>query len=411
VPVINPRHLEILTPRILILDDERQIHSSVRLRLGIDYEVVCCSSAQQALEAVATSRFDLCFVDIHMPQMDGLTFIEKARQRDPALGYVVLSAFDSSENLHRAVRLHVFDFISKPLPERDEFEARVPGWIGRTRAKRREQALVQQADVLHHDLDSARLEREVELVASETARDALLQTANLLTTIQAHLLNAASLATARSKSDVNFLPLSRNLEEARKTASAAVTIADSFFGSAYASRDSSPGLIDPGIRQAISIANRISSAEAANKTVDLTSTLSGDHIAVQGLSGIEFLLMMTPLIGAALLRADSNSTVGINLQPVSRLEAVAKEPLFRGYLWANRKTAPLSQPGVLITITAASSPLHRADAEGWLKGDSGSLATISARGLVAGLQKSRGFLAIALAPSSGKFQLVLALPA
>jgi DNA-binding response OmpR family regulator len=408
--VINPRHLELLTPRILVLDDERQIQSSLRLRLAKDYEVVCCSHAHQALEAVATGRFDLCFVDIHMPEMDGLTFIENARQTDAALGYVVLSAFDSSENLHRTVRLHVFDFIGKPLPERHEFEARIPGWIERTRSQRREQALVQQADLLHRDLDSARLDREVELVASETARDALLQTANLLTTIQAHLLSAASLSAARAKIDPTLMSLSRNLEEARKTASAAVGVADSFFGSAYASRDSSPGLIDSGIRQAISIANRMSSADAENKTVDLTSSLSNGHVSAHGLSGIELLLMVVPIIGAALLRAEASSTVGINLQSLARLDMAPKEPRFRGYLWANRKNAPLSHPGVLVTVTAAAPALQRAEAEAWLKGDSGPLSTISARGLVAGLQKSRGLLAISVAPSSGGFQVLLALP-
>ncbi len=94
---------------------------------------------KSALLALAKDRFDLCLVDIYMPEMDGLDFIEAAQRSDPALGYVVLSAFDSSENLRRTIPLHVFEFITKPLPERDGFEARIPEWVDRTRAQRRDQ--------------------------------------------------------------------------------------------------------------------------------------------------------------------------------------------------------------------------------------------------------------------------------
>ncbi|MEO7412013.1 MAG: response regulator [Opitutaceae bacterium] len=393
-----------------MVDDERQIQASLRLRLARDYEVVCCSHARDALTAVAASRFDLCIVDIHMPEMDGLTFVENAQRADPSLGYVVLSAFDSNENLRRTIPLHVFDFIGKPLPARLGFEARIPGWIERTRAQRREHDLIQQSKVIHHTLDSARLEREVELVASETARDALLQTANLLTTIQAHLLSAATWSASRARNDPGVAQLSRNLEEARKTANAAVIVADSFFGSAYATRDSSPAVIDSGLRQAIGIANRMSSAEAANKDVDFTTTVADENLSVQGMTGIEFLLMASPLLSAALRRAETNTTVGISVQPIARLDVVAKEISFRGFLWANRKTALLSHRGVLITMTAAGPSLSRDQAEAWLKGDSGPLASISARGVVGGLQKCRGFLGVSLSPGNGGFQLALALP-
>ena len=129
--------VELMTPRILIVDDERQIHASLRLRLGRDYELVCCFNAREALARLQQERFELCIADIHMPQMDGLTFIETAQKTDPALGYVVLSAFDSDENLRRTIPLQVYDFLSKPLPDRAGFEARIPAWIDATRRRRR----------------------------------------------------------------------------------------------------------------------------------------------------------------------------------------------------------------------------------------------------------------------------------
>ena len=360
------------------------------------------------MRTLAEERFDLCLVDIHMPEMDGLAFIEAAQRSDPGLGYVVLSAFDSSENLRRTIPLHVFEFIGKPLPERDGFEARIPEWINRTRTQRRDQALARQAGAISQDLDLARMEREVELVASETARDALLQTANLLTTIHAHLVSATSMVAARARTDPSATQLLRNLEEARKTADAAASVAAGFFDSAYASRDSAPALIDSGIREAIGIAVRMSHAEVANKAVDFAAFDS--RLALQGLSGIDFLLMLVPAIGAALTLADANTTVSIRGQHLVRLEAAMKDPQLRSYLWVNRKHALTSHPSVLITVTTTATPLSRTQVEAWFRGEDGPLATVSARGLLAGLEKCRGLLAMPVDPQTKQFSLVLVLP-
>ena len=399
---------DLVTPRILVVDDERQIHASLRLRLGKQYELVCCFDAQAALRALASERFDLCLVDIHMPEMDGLAFIEAAQRADPELGYVVLSAFDSSENLRRTIPLHVFDFLGKPLPERDGFEARLPEWIDRTRAQRRDQALARQAGAINQDLDLARLEREVELMASETARDALLQTANLLTTIHAHLVSAVAAVAPRARTESSAAQLWRNLEEARKTADAAASVAAGFFDSAYASRDSSPALVNSGIRDAIGIAARMSQASAANKIVDFVSLET--RLPVRGLSGIEFLLLMVPAIAAALTLAGANTTVGIRGQPLARLDVAARDPGLRGFLWVNRKHALTSQPGVLISVITAAPSLTRAQTEAWLRGEAGPLAAVSPRGLVAGIQKSHGLVALSVLPHLKQFRLILALP-
>ena len=136
---INP--LDLMPPRILVVDDETQIHASMRLRLADENELVFSSSGSDALCKIAQQRFDLCFADIHMPEMDGLSFIDKARTVDPCLGYVVLSAFDTDDNLRRTIPLQVYEFITKPLPERRDFEARISNWVEATRKRRRERQL------------------------------------------------------------------------------------------------------------------------------------------------------------------------------------------------------------------------------------------------------------------------------
>lgn len=402
----NP--VELMTPRILVVDDERQIHASLRLRLGRDYELVCCSSAREALARLQAERFDLCIADIHMPQMNGLTFIETAQKIDPSLSYVVLSAFDTDENLRRAIPLQVCEFLPKPLPDKAGFEARIPEWVEATRRRRREHELAGEASGIASDRDIARLERDIEIVASETARDALLQTANLLTTIHAHLMTTTGALAPRAKLDAGIAHVLRGLEEARRTADAAMTVAEGFFGSAYGNRDSSPALVDSGLRDAVSIASRINRANETNKTVDISGF--DDRVPVRGVSGIEFLLMMVPAIGAALSAARQDTTTRIQAGSLGRLDCIAKDSAWRDYFWINRRNALLSHPGLVLSLAAPGPALSRAEAEAWLQGTHAPLAHLAARGLLHGIQQARGLLGFAVTSPPGDFRLVLVLP-
>ena len=65
---------------------------------------------------------------------------------------------------------------------------------------------------------------------------------------------------------------------------------------------------------------------------------------------------------------------------------------------------------MLFTVSAAAPAFSRAQAEAWLKGEHGPLAGVSPRGLVAGLQKCGGLLALSLSPHAPQFTLLLALP-
>lgn len=397
-----------LTPRILAVDDERQIHASLRLRLASQYELVCCLDPQEALRRLQAERFDLCIVDIHMPRIDGLKFIQTAQPHDPALGFVVLSAFDTDDNLRRAIPLHVYDFLPKPLPEPAEFEQRIPEWIERTRHRRRELGLAKNATTLADDLDSALLQRDVELVASESARAALLQTAGLLTTIHAHLVTTTTTLAGRVRHDPSLGHILRSLEEARKTADAAVSVAEGFFDSAYGNRDTSPALIKAGLSHAAQIASRVANAAALNKAIHLPAI--DEYLTVRGISGIDFLLMTAPALALALTVAGPHSTVGVSVEPLPRIDTVTREARHRNCAWLNRKPAWHNQPGVMILITAAGPALSRTEAEAWLKGQHTQLATVTSRGLIRGIEKSRGLAGLSLAPADDDFRMVLALP-
>lgn len=396
-----------LTPNILVVDDERQIHSSIRLRLGSSCHLVCVFDPQSALQHIRDQRFDLCIVDIHMPKMDGLRFVEAAREIDPALGYVILSGYDSAENLRRAIPLQVFEFIGKPIPKKDGFEGRVPEWIERTRARRRELSLALHAGTLIQDLELARIEKDVEATASASAREALLQTAGLLTTIQALLLNAQHLVSGTDRTDPRLGPLCRSIGEARKHADAATSIAEGYFTSAYADRATSPALVDQCTPHAISVSLNAAGAEARRQRVDFHPL--GRQVALADLAGIDYVLMLVPIVAQALELSGPDSTTQIHCSELARLDQVMHDSGLRRYLWVNRGHAATSNPGIMIAIRAHAPALPAETARAWLRGDEGCPLRLPCRGLIHGIQRSKGLAGVAIQPESDRFALVLCL--
>ncbi len=399
---------DVITPCILVVDDERQIHSSLRLRLGENYRLTCVSSPREALELVRQQRFDLCVVDIHMPEMDGLSFISAARERDAELGYVVLSGYDSDENLRRAIPLQVYDFISKPLTNRESFDHRLPDWIARTRQRRQEVMLAGDNHSFVRDLELARIERDVEFTASASAREALLQTASLLTTTHALLFNAQHILENLPRTDPRLGTALRSLQEARKHAESAATVAEGYFGSAYADRESSPAVIDTCLRHAIGISQRLAKTEAKRQQIDCLEL--GREAVVGGLTGIDFLLMLVPALIQALELTAPDSTLQIRCHELTRLGHVVEDAHYRGYLWVNRRNALVSKPGIVLSLRSNAPAFTDESAETWLRSRTSLSLRVSSQGILHGLQKAKGLLGLAVQPRSEKFEMLMCLP-
>jgi len=134
------------------------------------------------------------------------------------------------------------------------------------------------------------------------------------------------------------------------------------------------------------------------------------RVPIRGLSGIDFLLMMVPAVAAALALTGEKTTVGIRGQRLARVDLALNDTQLRSYLWVNRKHALASHPGMLIGVVTSAPTLTRPELEAWLKGEASPLAGVSPRGLLSGLQKCRGLLALSLLPQTKQFRLVLVLP-
>ncbi len=395
-------------PRLLAVDDESQILASLRLRLGENYDLTSCSDPRTALSKIKGECFDLCIVDLHMPKMNGLEFVEAARCLDSGLGFVILSGHGTEENLRRTIPLQVYDFIYKPLPDRTSLEQQLPDWIQRTRQRRHELALVSDSSSIARELHVAQMERDIEFTASESARDALLQSANLLTTIHALLVSGAQALDNRSRSEPGLAGIARTIQEARKAAEAATVVAEGFFNSAYANRDTSPAHLGSALANAASICSRWAHADQKRKHLDISR---GEETAIiSGISGIELLLLLIPGLGAALEVAESGTTVQVRIEGLAHLGAASRNPVARDCLWVNRKHALLSRAGVLITVRTSSPAFDPPSIKRWLEGDQASRIKLPVRGLLHGLRKCKGMLGFTVTPAHERFELKLVLP-
>jgi len=101
--------------RILIIDDEEKIRLSLKTALERrGHETVTAENFRTGLEFAATD-FDIIFVDIFLPDGNGLDLLQTILSRDNRQIVVMISGHGSIETAVEAIRRGAYDFIEKPL--------------------------------------------------------------------------------------------------------------------------------------------------------------------------------------------------------------------------------------------------------------------------------------------------------
>jgi len=81
---------------ILVVDDEENIRFLYKEELTDEgYEVILAGNAEEALEKIGRQRPDLITVDIKMPGMDGLEFLQKLKEEEKEIPVILCSAYGS----------------------------------------------------------------------------------------------------------------------------------------------------------------------------------------------------------------------------------------------------------------------------------------------------------------------------
>lgn len=106
--------------RILVVDDEPGMLEvcADTLRKLANAEILVENQSPNAAERIARESLDLLIADICMPGLNGLELLRLARQHDPNVAVLMLTAFPTVETAVESMKLGAADYIAKPfLPE------------------------------------------------------------------------------------------------------------------------------------------------------------------------------------------------------------------------------------------------------------------------------------------------------
>jgi DNA-binding NtrC family response regulator len=101
---------------IMIVDDEKIVRESLfHWFTKVGHTVEKAASGFEALEKLEKNPFDLLFVDIRMPEMNGIELLEKVKAEYPETIVIIITAYASIETAVNAMKLGASDYLLKPF--------------------------------------------------------------------------------------------------------------------------------------------------------------------------------------------------------------------------------------------------------------------------------------------------------
>ncbi len=108
--------MEAIKPKILLCEDDTNLGIVLKNYLELnDYEVILERDGRLGLAAFQREKFDICLLDVMMPNMDGFTVAEEIRDINPDVPLFFLSAKTMKDDIIQGYKLGADDYITKPF--------------------------------------------------------------------------------------------------------------------------------------------------------------------------------------------------------------------------------------------------------------------------------------------------------
>jgi DNA-binding response OmpR family regulator len=102
--------------KILLCEDDTNLGMVLKNYLELnDYDIILERDGRLGLAAFQREKFDICLLDVMMPNMDGFTLAEEIRDIDPDVPLFFLSAKTMKEDIIQGYKLGADDYITKPF--------------------------------------------------------------------------------------------------------------------------------------------------------------------------------------------------------------------------------------------------------------------------------------------------------
>jgi two-component system sensor histidine kinase/response regulator len=151
--------------RVLIVDDEEHIRVSLPellSYLGFGFEVDTAASGEDALRKLGDNRFDIVFVDIKMPGINGMELLSKVREEYPDVSVIMITAYATVDNAVEAVKLGAYDFLRKPY-DIDEMKISINRLLEKRKLEEEHKKAQEALRNSHNELERKVEERTTEL--------------------------------------------------------------------------------------------------------------------------------------------------------------------------------------------------------------------------------------------------------
>ena len=123
-----------MTQKILVVDDEKNIRTTIRYALeGEGHSVDTAINGEEALQKMKEDSYALVLLDLRMPGINGMELLTKLRNDYPQTHVAIISAHGNVGNAVEAMKLGAVDFVQKPFSPQ-EIRDLVNGMLARRQA-------------------------------------------------------------------------------------------------------------------------------------------------------------------------------------------------------------------------------------------------------------------------------------
>ena len=101
--------------KILIVDDDVNIRTMLKLALETRYDVLLASNSQECMDIIAEKSVDICLLDLCIGSEDGMKLLQAIKESHPQIAAIMMTAYGSIRSSVEAMKAGAATYLSKPL--------------------------------------------------------------------------------------------------------------------------------------------------------------------------------------------------------------------------------------------------------------------------------------------------------
>ncbi|MEH7342475.1 sigma-54 dependent transcriptional regulator [Bacillus sp. JJ1532] len=104
-----------MKPRVLVIDDEQAICTSLSFALEDDYSVMTTTDPERGILMAEKESVDIILLDLRIGRYNGMDVLQKIKQRAPRVTVIMMTAYASIETSIEAIKMGAYYYIEKPI--------------------------------------------------------------------------------------------------------------------------------------------------------------------------------------------------------------------------------------------------------------------------------------------------------